>query len=991
MKKVIVMLFVVIVVATGQEIGARYLIITHDNYYNSVLPLAEWKTRKGILSKTVRLSQIGADSISIRNYIINAYTNWTIRPEYLLLVGAPNYLPLPMIRNIYSDNYYTNMDGDIYNEILSGRLTVRDTIQAQTVVNKILAYERTPYRPDTLWFNKGCLLFKCEFDQDDSIYWSDLLYAAGLMNAAHYAVIDTFSDSLGDNRDSLLNAVNDGRSIVMYRGSATNNWPSPFDLDPDLTQNGLKLPIVLSITCRTWGTGSTPAVAEKWLLTGTPSTPRGASGYFATTTEISSGAFLRSAVARGFFDALFINHAQTFGAACEGARTNVYQMYQYQGGIDEFLGFTTLGDPEMNLWTDTPCSLNCYHPATISVGSVDFTVRVHQAADSQSVPGARVCIMGRLDTTVYSVQYTDSSGSAYFPIEPHFIDDTVFVTATGTNLQPYEGFMITKAAGARTIYLKSLIDDIAGGNGDAVVNPGEEINLPTWVKNHGDSVGINISGGLSVNDTFLSVTDSLKSFGDIPGHDSAFTGMDGYNFTVNSGCPDGHLIRFALTCHDINDSIWVSHFSIPVHSPRLLFQEAQISGGNGNNTFEPGETVTVVVTVMNQGSIAADSIVALLRTFSPNVVITDSSGFFGSINPDSSADNGSDPFVIYADSATPQGTYADFNMIVRSGQYSDTLPITLIIGKKDYFIWNPDPTPASGVNIHIILDSLGYNGDYDTVLTANLNPYRYGFVCAGIFPNNYVVETNRPEAERLVDYVQNGGCLYLEGGDIWYYDPLGGGYNFNPLFGINAIDDGAGDLGPVTGQPATFTESMQFSYAGENRYIDHIYPDSSGSFLIFLDTDNNYGCGVAHNGSGYRTVGLSFELSSLVDSVSPSTRAVLLDSIIYYFSELPGIEESGFPMMGNKKLILIYPNPCRGNLHIQYHPRIENVKVSLKIFDIAGRCVKNLFVNRNLKPTGEVISWSGKDNLGRKVPAGVYFVRFESPYGKETTKVIFLK
>jgi len=45
----------------AQESGARYLIITHDNYYEALQPLAEWKTQKGMKAKIVKLSEIGGN------------------------------------------------------------------------------------------------------------------------------------------------------------------------------------------------------------------------------------------------------------------------------------------------------------------------------------------------------------------------------------------------------------------------------------------------------------------------------------------------------------------------------------------------------------------------------------------------------------------------------------------------------------------------------------------------------------------------------------------------------------------------------------------------------------------------------------------------------------------------------------------------------------------------------------------------------------------
>jgi hypothetical protein len=371
--------------------------------------------------------------------------------------------------------------------------------------------------------------------------------------------------------------------------------------------------------------------------------------------------------------------------------------------------------------------------------------------------------------------------------------------------------MVTSTSETYIAYLKSIIDDSLGGNNNGVINPGEDINLPLWVKNYGDSTGINITGVLQINDIYTTITDSVKSFGDIPRGDSAFTGEDGYDFSVATNCPDGHDIDFDLVCKDTNDSTWVSHFNLPVRAAELIFQEATVSGGNGNSTFEPGETVTVVVTVKNQGSVAIDSVNALLRCLSSYTGMIDSIGSFSHIGPDSSADNSSDPFVVYSDSNAPPGTVVDFQMIVSSGYYIDTIPFSLTLGKKDYYIWNPDQTPASGENIYSILTNLGYNGDYDTNLVPDLSPYDAIFVCVGVFPNNYVIEENSPEAIALSDFTTNGGKFYLEGGDVWYFDPLGNGYDFCALFGINASDDGSGDLSPIVGLTGTFTTVLIIS------------------------------------------------------------------------------------------------------------------------------------------------------------------------------------
>jgi hypothetical protein len=402
-----------------------------------VLPLAEWKHKKGMKSKVVKLSETGPTQLLIRNYIFEAYNTWQIKPEFLLLVGAPNFIPFPYVNYTYTDNYYTDVTGDLFNEILSGRITAHSETEAQTVVNKILLYERTPFMEDTSWFKDACLVVREDYNVyppvsgDDSIYWENIHHAKNYMEDNGYQTIDTLSRLLGNSASHIIQNVNEGRAFLLYRGSGVNNWWDPFGVNPDYANNGEMLPIVLSITCKTIGTGSTAAAAEKWLLTGTPTEPRGASGYFATTTTITQGAYLRSAVCKGFFDALFLQGKNTFGEACEEGRKRVYNMY---GSSSEYRGFTTLGDPEMNLWTAVPKNINIVHDSKIDLKADSLHVRVEQGNE----PGdsALVCIM--LDDLVYDYGYTSPQGDITFYLDSLTLG-TMDITATGKNMKPYEG------------------------------------------------------------------------------------------------------------------------------------------------------------------------------------------------------------------------------------------------------------------------------------------------------------------------------------------------------------------------------------------------------------------------------------------------------------------------------------------------------------------------------------------------------------------------
>jgi hypothetical protein len=995
--KYILLLITVGTVVFGQT-GARYLMIAPDEFYNTLQPLVEWKYKKGTKPVVYKLSQVGYDSVSIKNFILNCYNTWDITPEYVVLVGYPGYIPMCYYNYsgyyYYTDNYYTNMDSDIYNEILPGRLTAQDTTQLKILINKIFAYERSPLMSDSSWFKKGCAIANCD-GTDDSVYLYCMRYAESLAVHNGFTAVDTFCDYYGHNYNNVINAVNDGRMFVLYRGNASIHWYDPFDVNPSSLNNGHKFPVILSTTCRTVSPGTSPILGENFVRLGTPTNLRGAVAFYGGTRNTDGASHLRNAVAIGFLDGLFVDHDITFGQAGEAGRLRVYQQY---GDQREYNNFTCLGDPDMNLWTATPCSLDVQHPEFAPFKPYSFDILVKDAASQIPVKNAFVCIAGKADSSVYVLDTTDTNGQAHFSIDPQILNDTLYVTVTGRNLLPYEGAMEVRILDyAYIVYLNSFIDDSVSGNNDGRINPTEEIELPLWIVNISESTGVAIDGKLIANDNYITLIDTMNDFGDVPGNDSAYTGQDGYNFVVSHSCPDGHQIDFELICTDINDSTWSSVFSKTVYAPVFALNSVTLTGGNGNNMIDPGETLSVIITLENNGSTAADSVNAVLNSTGAEVGVVDSTGYFGHIGVDSLKANDSDPYIIVADSGAPVGTIVIFEAFVHSNFLDDTIRFELAIGQKNYYLWNPDPLPLSGENIHAILSSTGYSGDYGTDLPADLSVYNALFVCLGVYSSRYLILQGSTEAMIITDYLNNGGRVYLEGSSAWYVDPyFNNGHDFKPLFGISATTWSYGDMGPIAGQSSTFTNNMYFNYGGENRYMDHIDPSNTG-FLIFKDDNNYYNCGVANDPGSYRTVGLSFELGGLVDGTPPSTRAALLDSIMKFFGIMPpGVCEydDGEYAAVQTMLYAPQPNPCSGRLLISWTVSSlasseENDGGRIEIFDAAGRLIRR-FDNLPNQPVNQMI-WSGTDEYGRKVPAGVYFISLKTIDTQDVKKVILLK
>ncbi|MDH4211802.1 MAG: C25 family cysteine peptidase [candidate division WOR-3 bacterium] len=991
MKRILLLIAFLSGAVSAQDIGARYLVITDDDFYDAVQPLVQWKHKKGMRTKTAKLSEIGHTADSIRNYIVNAYNNWQIPPEFLLLVGAPNYLPFG-IMDVTTDNYYTDINNDIFNDILSGRLTVHTANETETVVNKILLYEKNPDLTDSTWFIDACLIVREDIydPYDDSIYWSDINHAKNYMRTNGYDTIDTLSRVNGNSTSDILQAVNEGCAFVLYRGQGVNNWWSPFDVNPDLTNNGNKLPIVLSITCSTISTSSYPAVAEKWLLTGTPANPRGGAGFFATTTVVTGHADYRSAVAKGFFDGIFRDKKRTFGEACETGRLNVYSLYS---ASSEYRGFTTLGDPEMNIWTATPCSIVVAHPPVVTMGYSSFSVGVSMAHNSVPVESAYVCVMGTQDTAIYQTEVSDVNGNAYFDLSPMLIGDTMHITVTGRNLKPYEGQMLTVATDRYVAYLKSEIDDSLGGNNDGVINPGEEITVPLWVKNYGDSTAMDVTGAMQSDDPYITVVDSIRTFGNITGGDSAFTGEAGYRFLASPDTPDNRVLNFDLTCSDENDSVWISHFNAVVHTAILEVDSIIIEDINGNGSFEPAESATVVVALRNTGSTAIDAVSAQIQTSSQYITIIDSSGTFPHIGPDSSGTNILDPFVIFADSSTPYGTAVNVKLMINSGYYIDTLAFAFRVGifvptdtgyyyayysggAHEYsptFDWvaiDSTQTANPGISLNLgndqtIVVALPFDFTYYGIEYDSISICSNGWIALGyqtmLDPSNSAI----PNAD--------GPAAMIAG--IWDdLDPGNSGQPSDVYYYYDATQHRfIVEYFRVEHWPSADHETFEIILLDPSYYAT---PTGDGEIIVQYLSAMQQGDNTIGIENGSETIGIQYFLNEVYDTLA---KPVTDSFALRYTTHRPDylrIEELQMPAHMPKETMLaaVHPNPFTHRSILKYSLSAQSI-VLLRVYDVAGRAVRTL-VHDNFEPGLYTTVWDACDDSGSRLPAGVYFISY---------------
>jgi len=86
----------------------------------------------------------------------------------------------------------------------------------------------------------------------------------------------------------------------------------------------------------------------------------------------------------------------------------------------------------------------------------------------------------------------------------------------------------------------------------------------------------------------------------------------------------------------------------------------------------------------------------------------------------------------------------------------------------------------------------------------------------------------------------------------------------------------------------------------------------------------------------------------------------------------------------------IQPNPFNPRVTIRYQ-LVSPARVSLSIYDLAGRAVRDL-VDGDLVPSGEyTATWDGRDRHGRDLASGTYLCRLEAGSGVLTRKMILAR
>ena len=380
--------------------GADYVVITHRKFLAAAERLARWRETSGgggYRTKVVTTDNIyntyGDGSVNpkaIKAFLTHAYQAWTPpAPTYVVLFGdgtydfrgvdtkvhaeppeLDGYIPTHYIRTdsygrTASDHWYVTVSGhDEFTDMYIGRLSVETVSQADTLVDKILAYEQSP--PNGNWRRKIISVADDEVSNSgDYIFRKSLDEIAKDHTRLGYETVEIFLEDITDEveakpedypdvfpqrvaKDRIIEALSEGAVLAQYAGHGGRVvWAHEIIFDNvsvDQVSETDKIPFMLVLSCYNgyFDKPGEPSMAEQLLR----KEKGGIIGMLsATRLTYASG---NDPLNRIIFDMVFKRNVRQLGPLSFDSKVELL-MTEGTGQIDVMMEYTLFGDPALQI------------------------------------------------------------------------------------------------------------------------------------------------------------------------------------------------------------------------------------------------------------------------------------------------------------------------------------------------------------------------------------------------------------------------------------------------------------------------------------------------------------------------------------------------------------------------------------------------------------------------------------------------------------------
>ena len=1023
----------------GKEEGHELMLcIMPDEFVESFQVYADWNRQSGTDIHVTKFSDINANANNpdiIKDHITDAYYNWDIPPTYVLIVGDDGIFPKKIVNYDYSfpnEDYFVEIEGDDYfPEMMIGRFTNQGDYRMQVMINKFMLYEKNPYIEETDWFKKAVC---CSNNYYESQVQTKRFAAERLLVDGLFTSVDTMmsdGDGWGSNctydEYDVVNVINEGRSFLNYRGEGwSSGWSASCygfsTSNVSSLSNSQKFTFVTSIGCGVamFDTYGGNCFGEEWVQLGSLTAPRGGIAFIGPTSNTHTT--YNNRIDKGIYTGMFQEGMDTPGQALLRGKLYVYNVFGSDSWVEyHYRVYCVLGDPSLHIWKDVPLEVEVDHETSINVGSNTLDFAVTFASSGLPVENAQVCLAG-LD--IFATGFTNAEGNFSIEILPA-LEQEITVTVRGGNVYPYQG---TITVGQPQELVEPFGDPLTvdlDGNTDGLINPNENCNITYTLKNWGNLTANNVQATISTSSTEYVeiVSTEAISFGTLsPG--GSVTG-DPFQFYVNPNCPVGETINLHL---HVTSSInaWDYDYSTDVKGCKLVYDKFVVNDqGNANSNYrmDPGETVSLVLSISNIGEDIAPNVTGILSSNDPYITIEDTTGYFGTLNINNLAINTDDYYVVSVSESCPTEYMAEFSLklYTEEGNYpyqtipNFSLPVALPIPTDysgpdayGYYAYSNDDSFYEQTPVYnwVEIDELGTEinvpGTSDYTQTVSL-PFTFKYY--GTNYNNVRISTDgwiafgngqqiAPENNTLPcnDNVNNMVAVFWD--DLYFYDSIfieGQILYYNDIanhrFIIEWDSIALNDL--VTEPHREVFQAILLDPA--------YYPTNTGDGEIIyqykaVQEIASNSIGIENNS---QEIGLQYVFN---DDYSQTATNLTSEFALKFTTEPPflyiftDVDEN--PELGNNRIARNasleqnYPNPFGSNTWIKY-TIVKQSNITLNVYNIRGELIRTL-QNVQQEAGKYSVEWNGLNDAGNRANSGIYFYRLQTDDFVETMKMFML-
>lgn len=643
--------------------------------------LVEWRTQKG---HTVQVAREGTDITTwtyggIKSYIQGLYNTSDPPLEFVCLVGdAEGTYDIPYYPGYSSgagDWGYTCLDGtDMLSDIALGRYCYQTVTDLGFQLSKTLYYEREPApinsgsKPN--WYKAGGVVGDYHGDTYISVIQLSRWIRERMLDAGYTSSsIDTLywkDESPPGNVDAsaMQASIQAGASIWTYRGYlAMLNFTNS---NITALSNTGHWPFVLTLTCSTNDFDSGSYDLCETFMVGDSTGAVAAMGM----STLSTNTRMNNILMGGAIQGMLVEDIHTTGGSLVRARAELYRAYPSDSSdVARFCHYVSLlGDPSLDIFTDTPEPLNIDNPATIPTGTNTLTLTV---TDGSAQPVENAYVNLSKGTEVFVGDWTDAGGQVTLDFQAATTGNLHVVATKHNHIPARESSVVTTEDRYVSPYASSF----------SSVNPGDAVNFNLRLKNWGSAAANDVNATLSSSDPFVAgISDNTETYGNIPAGGDSYPDDD-FDYTVASYAPDGHVLDFTLTVTDNAAGSWISSVPIPVSNGNLEFVSYTLSGVGGD--LDAGESGQIYLTLENVGTRATNAgITAQLISLDPIIVVgAPPEGTFSEATPGTECDNSSDMFDITATADAYPGETAEMMCVFPlNNGFADTVYFDLVMG-----------------------------------------------------------------------------------------------------------------------------------------------------------------------------------------------------------------------------------------------------------------------------------------------------------------------